>query len=395
MEGFGYLEWTLRRRDWCLTGGNWENIGASERALPSRRLKRLPAGGFEISSALAQGDLEVQRPVRRRADSDATCLRALVVGVNKGDSNVSGWMLVAPLLNVHFAAAAATTLPLGPPDAQGHREAFPFLARTYAIGGSGVLGDVEAYATQSNLWKNAAPLPTPRLELAATVGGPDLDIYAVGGSDGTNPLQALEAFQPSVGFHFHGGGGWNPLTPMPTARTRLAAATGPDGRIYAFGGFDGSTALKINEVYDIQTDTWTTVAPMNTARDGVAGATGPDGRIYAIGGFDNVHYLSSVEAYDPLTDKWTTVASMAHPRMSLGAATGTDKRIYAIGGEFFSAVNIVEAYDPSANTWVAVTPMITPRRALAAAVGHDGRIYALGGIDNITGPLSSVEAFSL
>jgi Kelch motif len=84
-----------------------------------------------------------------------------------------------------------------------------------------------------------------------------------------------------------------------------------------------------------------------------------------------------------------------HPRMSLGAATGTDKRIYAIGGEFFSAVNIVEAYDPSTNTWVAVTPMITPRRALAAAVGHDGRIYALGGIDNISGPLSSVEAFSL
>jgi N-acetylneuraminic acid mutarotase len=300
------------------------------------------------------------------------------------------------LLNAHFSAAAATTLPLGPPDAQGRREPFPFLARTYAIGGSGALNDVEAYATQSNAWKNAPLLPTARLELAATVGGPDLDIYAVGGSDGTNPLNTLEAFTPSVGLHFRGGGEWNALAPMPTARTRLAAATGRDGRIYAFGGFDGSTALKTTEVYDIKTDTWKSVASMNIARDGVAGATGPDGRIYAIGGFDNVHYLSSVEAYDPTTDRWTAAAPMANPRMSLGAATAADKRIYAIGGEFsFHAVNIVEAYDPATNTWVAVTPMTTPRRALAAAVGHDGRIYAIGGIDDLIGVLSSVEAFSL
>ena len=34
-------------------------------------------------------------------------------------------------------------------------------------------------------------------------------------------------------------------------------------------------------------------------------------------------------------------------------------------------------------------------RKVAAAVGRDGRIYALGGIDNVTGQLSSVEAFSL
>jgi hypothetical protein len=308
---------------------------------------------------------------------------------------MSAWTLVAPMLNVHFSAADATTFPIGPPDAQGRREPFPFLARTYAFGGSGVLGDVEAYATQTNIWKSAASLPTPRLELAATVGGPDLDIYAVGGSDGVNPLSALEAFHPGVGLHLQPIGGWKPLTPMPTARTRLAAATGRDGRIYAFGGFDGNTSLKVTEVYDIASDSWTTAAPMNTARDGVAGVTGPDGLIYAIGGFDNVHYLASVEAYNPATDKWNAVAPMAHPRMSLGAATGTDKRIYAIGGEYFSSVNIVEAYDPATNTWAPVTPMNTPRRALAAALGHDGRFYAIGGIDNLTGPLSSVEAFSL
>jgi kelch-like protein 8 len=307
------------------------------------------------------------------------------------------WTFVAPMLNAHLSAAASTTFPLGPPDARGIREAFPFLARTYVIGGSGILNDVEAYATQTNVWKSAAVLPTPRIGLAATVGGPDLDIYAVGGSNGTNPLNTLEAFHPTVGFHFRGGGGWGPRAPMPTARSGLAVATGSNERIYAFGGNDGANALKTTEVYDIKSDTWSSAAPMNTARDGVAGVTGPDGRIYAIGGNDGQpgNYLNSVEAYDIVSDTWTTVASMAHGRALLGAAMGSDNRIYAIGGEQFSSLNIVEAYDAATNSWAAVTPMNNPRSQLAVTVGHDGRIYAIGGVDNLVGALSSVEVFSL
>jgi N-acetylneuraminic acid mutarotase len=172
------------------------------------------------------------------------------------------------------------------------------------------------------------------------------------GSDGTNPLNTLEAFTPLVGFHFRPAGVWtSPLAPMPVARTRLAVAAGPDGRIYALGGFDGSNPLTIVEAYNPHTNSWTTVAPMTTPRNGLAAATGPDGRIYAIGGFDT-DYLSSVEAYDVGTNSWTHVASMVHPRYTLAAVTGPDKQIYAIGGEFrFASVNTVEVYNTATNRW--------------------------------------------
>ena len=43
-------------------------------------------------------------------------------------------------------------------------------------------------------------------------------------------------------------------------------------------------------------NSWTTVAPMPTPRYGLAAVSGPDGRIYAIGGDDGSSYLNTVEA---------------------------------------------------------------------------------------------------
>jgi Kelch motif len=45
-------------------------------------------------------------------------------------------------------------------------------------------------------------------------------------------------------------------------------------------------------------DFWTTVAPLPTARAGLAAALGPDGRVYAIGGSGNSSSApTTVEAY--------------------------------------------------------------------------------------------------
>src|SRR5438552_4032262 len=77
---------------------------------------------------------------------------------------------------------------------------------------------------------------------------------------------------------------------------------------------------------------WTTVAPMPTGRIALAAATAPNGRIYAMGGARfPINSLKTVEAYDPFTNAWTTVAPMPTGRSGLAAATGVDGRIYAIG----------------------------------------------------------------
>jgi kelch-like protein 18 len=86
---------------------------------------------------------------------------------------------------------------------------------------------------------------------------------------------------------------------------------------------------------------------MQSVRFALAAATGPDGRIYAIGGYDGSGDVASVEAYDPNTDTWSFVASMNYARSAHAATTGLDGTIYSIGGD---GAGVAEAYsaDPLA-----------------------------------------------
>jgi N-acetylneuraminic acid mutarotase len=223
-------------------------------------------------------------------------------------------------------------------------------------------------------------MSTARDRLAAAAG-PDGRIYAIGGGFGANGgnLNTVEAYKPSTNS-------WATLTSMPTARRDLAAATGPDGRIYALGGSAGTGPLNTVEAYTPGTNSWATVASMLTARDRLAAATGSDGRIYALGGSNGTSPVNTMEAYTPGTNRWAAVASMPTAREYLAAATGPDGRIYAIGGDIGpdaagnpNVVKTVEAYTPSTNRWATVASMPTVRDYLAAATGLDGRIYAIGG----------------
>ncbi|HEX6489245.1 MAG TPA: kelch repeat-containing protein [Candidatus Dormibacteraeota bacterium] len=235
-------------------------------------------------------------------------------------------------------------------------------------------------------WASAAPMSTARSAFA-TAAGPDGRIYALGGfgfSNGTI-LNSVEVYSPKSNT-------WASAASMPTARYGLAAATGQDGRIYAIGGNNG-TDLSTVEAYTPTTNNWTTLAPMPTARRILAATTGPDGRIYAMGGYSDSAggYLSTVEAYTPSNNSWATLASMPTTRDGLAAATGPDGRIYALGGD--TDLSTAEAYDPGTGSWKTVSPMPTGRYALAAATGPDGRIYAIGG-DLGGSALSTVEAYT-
>src|SRR5713226_10201813 len=123
---------------------------------------------------------------------------------------------------------------------------------------------------------------------------------------------------------------------MPTAR-RFLAAVALDGQIYALGG--GPPFRNTVERYDPKTNIWTSLSPMPTARAALAAATGqcplPKADlvcVYAIGGFNGAA-LTTVEAYDPSTDTWQAVASLPSPQAGTpGAATGLDGKIYLMGG---------------------------------------------------------------
>jgi N-acetylneuraminic acid mutarotase len=269
--------------------------------------------------------------------------------------------------------------------------------RIYALGGLNSSGadvpTVQVTDPATGLWSVAAPMPTARDSLAAVTGA-DGSIYALGGyffssQTGLLELNTAEVYTPATDS-------WFPAAPMPTARGELAAAAGPDGRIYAIGGrgTDITTVeVKTVEVYDPAANSWSTAAPMPTARIGLAAVAGQDGRIYAIGGYNTSGYLGTVEVYDTVRDSWSTVAPMPSPRGNLAALLGPDGRIYAIGGyNNHGAVTTVEAYDPRTNTWDTTIDGLPAARSFPAAVlGPDGSIYVLGGAGNNTGFVPTVQ----
>lgn len=300
----------------------------------------------------------------------------------------NGW-LAAPRVHADGVWTTRSSMPTaryGLAVARGHN------GNVYAIGGyDGTLtaqATVEVYSPSTDTWSTVSPMPTARTALAVATGG-DGRIYAIGGVDGSgNRLNTVEVYTPSTDT-------WAEAAPMPTPRDSLAAVAA-NGLIYAIGGFNGSIPLDTVEAYDPATNSWTTgLAPMPTPRYVFGAALGPNGNIYAIGGTNTESgvTLPMTEAYSPATNTWTELAPLPTPRFALAAATGADGRIYAIGGlnSAFTSFDTVEAYTLTTNSWASVAPMPTPRGYFAATVAG-GTIYAVGGL-GASGILATVEAY--
>jgi N-acetylneuraminic acid mutarotase len=296
-------------------------------------------------------------------------------------------------------------------------------------------------------WTAEPSLPTASMGLAAAVcPAPGSQsgqwVYAVGGTNNTNVLAALAGYDTVQKK-------WSALPSMPTARSGVAAATS-SGRIHVLGGNNANAdAVTTHEVYEPANDTWSTAAPLLSQRAMLAAVTGPDGLIYAIGGFAG-NPIANVDAYDPATDTWTSKAPMHSTRTWHAAVLGPDGLIYAIGGATFiagtgpAAVSSMETFNVTTNTWttspfslpvatcalaaavdpngficviggdpagsatptanvylynpadpgwISQPPMSSGRAALAATTGPDGLIYAIGGTDS-TNVLAAVAAFT-
>ncbi|MCX8558573.1 hypothetical protein OS121_26335 [Mycolicibacterium mucogenicum] len=192
------------------------------------------------------------------------------------------WSQAAPMPTARYWLDAATA-----PD-----------GLVYAIGGLGsnAYNTVEAYDPVADSWTTRAPMPTGRQGLA-TVLGPDGLIYAIAGFHSPNLFATVETYDPAADT-------WSSAPSLPKAVNWLGAAVGPNGLIYAMGGASGGNNEARHEVYSYDPATpaagWSTRAPMLAARSDLAAATGPDGLVYALAGNPQEvgnGFHDSVEAY--------------------------------------------------------------------------------------------------
>uniref|UniRef100_A0A182G0F0 Kelch-like protein diablo n=1 Tax=Anopheles albimanus TaxID=7167 RepID=A0A182G0F0_ANOAL len=254
----------------------------------------------------------------------------------------------------------------------------------FAVGGLTKNGEsvstVEIYNPTTKEWSmgEAMTMLRSRVGVAVTNG----KLYAFGGFNGTERLSTVEIYDPRQHR-------WSQGTAMHCKRSAVGVAALED-YVYVCGGYDGVTSLSTVERYCPKTDSWSTVAPMMKYRS-AGGVAALGGYVYALGGHDGLSIFDTVERYDPFTDTWTKVRSMTNRRCRLGVATLGNK-LYACGGyDGNSFLRSVEVYDPVKDTWTLIAPMNVKRSRVALA-SNMGKLWAIGGYDGESN-LSTVEVY--
>lgn len=259
----------------------------------------------------------------------------------------------------------------------------------YAVGGSPddtmALPTVEIYDPSADRWSTGPPLSTPRYRTAGALG-PDGKLYVAGGKGQDSSCESLGAGDPA----------WTTLADLPTPRYSHAVASSGT-RVFVIGGEESSASVTAVASYAPSQGAWGTAAPLADARTNLAAAVGPDGKVYVAGGHNAAQavYYDLLDVYDPQLGQWASGTPMVARRSDLCAAFGPDGRFYAIGGYTgTSGLTIVEAYTPAHAAWAPVAALNDPRDAGAAATLADGRIVALGGRMPAAQPgTSSVEIY--
>ena len=229
--------------------------------------------------------------------------------------------------------------------------------------------------TTAGPWIARAGLPAAIIYMGVAVV--NNKIYAFGGYDGSSYTNGVYLYDPA-------GDAWTAYGTMTAARAPAAAEV--NGRIYVIGGGDIGTV----EEYDPVARTFTPKASMPTVRGPAVAVVGS--LIYAVGGYNSITgSLGTNESYNPSSDTWTRLANMT-PRNSTPVAAAGGK-VYAFGGEYLpnTPYSLVQEYDPSGNAWVTKTALPSARTRAAAATVN-GKIYVIGGTNDVI-DLAEVELY--
>jgi titin len=224
----------------------------------------------------------------------------------------------------------------------------------YLFGGTGSLSGnvtnaIQEYIVSQAQWVTLPATLPDQVQGWRAATAANGDIYVFGGVIPNGPLvNAGVVFDPATGTV-------QLLPAMPMAAAGMVAA-GSDGSIYVIGGGEFGTYLDAVQRFtpdanDPASGTWALLSnqPLPNPRYGASAVLGADGRIYIFGGNDGSP-MSDVEAYTP-GGGWTAVAPLPIGAINSAAAVGPDGRMYVFGGS--------SAGQDAINTGQVFTPPVT------------------------------------
>jgi len=246
--------------------------------------------------------------------------------------------------------------------------------------GSGVQQDPNSGSLFT--WSARAALPLPRTDHALVgLGG---KLYALGGFSGST-LARVDAYDPASDT-------WTRRADLLTARREFAAGA-LNGKIYAACGMSWSdpnavTYVNTTEQYDPVADAWTTRAPCPIGpasnnvygNEHVGGSAAANGRLYMVVFNVIAPGGAATYEYDPVADHWTTKAP---PPFSsdIYALADVNGALYLLASQSYGANPRAESklaqYDPASDVWIIRAPLAGVWWPGLAAV--NGKLYAVGG----------------
>jgi N-acetylneuraminic acid mutarotase len=155
-----------------------------------------------------------------------------------------------------------------------------------------------------------------------------------------------------------------------------------NGKMYVFGGTDGTNYYDDLWEYEFATDNWSWKAEGATPRD-THSAVVYNGKMYIFGGWDeNLGRSNDVWEYDFLTNSFSQKASGASAR-NQHSAVQYDGKMYIFGGSGVTGyvLDTLWEYDIAADTWTKKSAAPVSRKTHSAIV-HNGKMYVSAGFDN-------------
>jgi non-specific serine/threonine protein kinase len=230
-------------------------------------------------------------------------------------------------------------------------------------------------------WAAGTPMPEARTEVAAAVVQGEIAI--VGGLTASGASARGDSYAPAADR-------WRRLPDLPAGRHHALAAS--DGRrLYVAGGYgaDGPTRT----AWVLEGEAWRALPDLPEAR-AAGGAAVLRGQLYVVGGRGPRGLARRAYVLDLGTRRWRTIPAPT-PREHL-AVTAAGGKIYAVGGRkagYDTNLATFESWTPGAKSWTRLTPLPSARGGTGAAAAA-GSIVSVGG-EAPSGTIRTVYAYSL
>ncbi|MBF9239235.1 T9SS type A sorting domain-containing protein [Hymenobacter sp. BT683] len=245
----------------------------------------------------------------------------------------------------------------------------------YMVGGGSLTApltaDVFRYDIAANSW-GTAPISSGQVAAqrfgTAAIIAPNTSaslIYTLNAATLAAPVASVQSLRVD------GTSAGNFSNPTPASTAGVAVW---NGLIYAYGGqLAGGVYTNQLRSYNPATNIWTTLAPMPEAKNTFGAAV--NGKIYAFGGYNGVANSNRIDAYDIATNTWQALGTL--PTTVSNQAVAVQGDVIWLIGDFIN-LSYLAAYNTSTGVLRTFTSNLPPRRNAAAAIAGNF-LYVWGG----------------